>query len=364
MKLLEITAILEKFAPLALQENFDNSGLLIGDENAEICGALLCIDITEEVIDEAISLGFNLVIAHHPLIFKGLKKINGKNYIERCVQKAIKNDIALYAAHTNFDSVQYGVSCKMAEKIGLENLKVLSPCKDVLVKIVTFLPVKFIENVRTAAFEAGSGHIGNYESCSFSAQGEGTFRALDGAKPFLGKVGEMHTETENRLEFIVPAYLADNVMLAIKDAHPYEEPAIDIFPLKNAWESVGLGVVGMLKNPMSETEFLTYIKQTFGVGVIRHSKFLNKPIVRAALCGGSGAEFINNAKRCRADIYVTADVSYHKFFEAENSLVIADIGHFESEQFTKEIFYEILLKNFKNFAVEFSKNERNAVEYF
>ncbi|MDR1543770.1 MAG: Nif3-like dinuclear metal center hexameric protein [Prevotellaceae bacterium] len=364
MKLSEITQTFEHFAPLALQEDFDNSGLMVGDKNAEIRGALLCVDITESVLDEAIALGFNLVIAHHPLIFKGLKRLNGKNYIERCVQKAIRHDIALYAAHTNFDSVRQGVSYKMAEKIGLENLKILSPKKDALVKIVTFAPVEFAENVRIAAFEAGAGHIGNYDFCSFSAHGEGTFRALDGAEPFLGKTGEKHAEIEKRLEFISPAYLADNVVVAIHNAHPYEEPAIDIFPLKNAWENVGLGVVGTLKNPMSEQGFLTYIKQIFGVGAIRHSKFLNKPIAKVALCGGSGAEFISDVKRCGADIYVTADVSYHRFFEAENTLVIADIGHFESEQFTKEIFYEILLKNFPDFKVKFSEKEKNVVEYF
>jgi dinuclear metal center YbgI/SA1388 family protein len=364
MKLSEITQVLERFAPLALQEDFDNSGLLVGNGNTEIHGALLCVDITECVIDEAILLGYNLVIAHHPLIFKGLKRLTGQNYIERCVQKAIRHDIALYSAHTNFDSVQQGVSYKMAKKIGLENLKILSPKKNALTKIVTFLPVEFAENVRTAAFEAGAGHTGNYDFCSFSAHGEGTFRALNGAEPFLGKIGETHTETEKRIEFIAPACIADNVAVAIRDAHPYEEPAIDIFPLKNAWDNAGLGVVGTLKNPVSEQKFLAYIKQIFDVGSIRHSRFLNRPVAKVALCGGAGAEFISDAKRCGADVYVTADVSYHRFFEAENSLVIVDTGHFESEQFTKEIFYEILLKNFADFAVKFSEKEKNAVEYF
>jgi dinuclear metal center YbgI/SA1388 family protein len=364
MKLKQITQTLENFAPLALQEDFDNSGLIFGDENAEIRGALLCVDVTEEVIDEAISLNFNLIIAHHPLIFKELKKITGKNYIERCILKAIKNDVAIYAAHTNFDSVKNGVSYKMAEKIGLKNLSVLSPKKNALVKIVTFLPVEFSENVRYAAFEAGAGHIGNYDFCSFSAHGEGTFRALDGAEPFLGEIGKKHSEAENRLEFIAPAYLADNVIFAIKDAHPYEEPAIDVFALKNLWENVGLGVVGTLQKPMNEENFLSYIKQIFQVAAIKHSKLLGKNITKVALCGGSGAEFIGDAKRCGADIYITADISYHKFFEAENALIIADIGHFESEQFAKEIFYEQLIKVFPDFAVKFSKNEKNIVSCF
>jgi len=364
MKLKEITQTLENFAPVALQEEFDNSGLIIGDQNAEIRGVLLCVDVTESIIDEAISLGFNLIIAHHPLIFKGLKKISGKNYVERCILKAIKNDIAIYAAHTNFDSIKNGVSYKMAEKIGLKELKILSPKKDALVKIVTFVPAEFVENVRVAVWEAGAGHIGNYDCCSFSSNGEGTFRALDGANPFLGDLHKLHTEIEHRLEFVLPAYLVDNVIVALKNAHPYEEAVIDIFPLKNVWENVGLGVVGTLPKPMKEEEFLTYIKDIFDVKIIKHSKFLEKNISKVALCGGSGAEFINDAKRCGADIYVTADVSYHRFFEAENSLVIADIGHFESEQFTKEIFYEQLIKNFPNLAVQFSKVEKNVVSYF
>jgi len=364
MKLKEITKTLENFAPVALQEDFDNSGLIVGDQNAEISGALLCVDVTESIIDEAIALGFNLVIAHHPLIFKGLKKISGKNYIERCILKAIKNDIAIYAAHTNFDSVKNGVSYKMAEKIGLKDLKILSPKKDALVKIATFVPAEFAENVRVAVWNAGAGHIGNYDCCSFSANGEGTFRPLENSNPFLGKMDEKHTESESKIEFILPTYLVDRVLVAIKKTHPYEEAAIDIFPLKNVWENVGLGVVGTLPEAMKEEEFLAYLKEIFNVGVIKHSKFLEKPISTVALCGGSGSDFINDAKRCGADIYVTADVSYHRFFEAEKSLVIADIGHFESEQFTKEIFYEQLIKNFPNFAIQFSKKEKNIVEYF
>ena len=364
MKLKEITKVLENFAPLALQEDFDNAGLLVGNANAEISGALLCVDVTENVIDEAIEFGFNLIIAHHPLIFKGLKKILGKNYIERCILKAIKNDIAIYAAHTNFDSVKNGVSYKMAEKIGLKDLKILSPKENVLVKIATFVPAEFAENVRVAVCKAGAGHIGNYDYCTFSTSGKGTFRALDGANPFLGELHKLNTENEIKLEFVLPAYLVDNVVVALKDAHPYEEAAVDIFPLKNIWENVGLGVVGTLPKPMKEEEFLNYIKEIFDVGAIKHSKFLEKNISKVALCGGSGADFINDAKRCGADIYVTADVSYHRFFEAENLLVIADIGHFESEQFAKEIFYEQIIKNFPNFAVQFSKKEKNVIEYF
>jgi dinuclear metal center YbgI/SA1388 family protein len=365
MILNEIIKTLEAFAPLALQEDFDNSGLLIGNRNAEISCALLCIDITEEVIDEAISSKSNLVIAHHPLIFRGLKSITGKNYIERCVEKAIKNDIAIYAAHTNFDSIKNGVSYRMATKIGLKNISVLSPQKESLAKIATYVPEQFAHNVLNAMFEAGAGHIGNYDCCSYSIQGEGTFRALEGAEqPFVGKINELHTEKEKKIEVIVPDYLTENVIFAIKNSHPYREPAIDIFPLKNVWENTGLGVVGELSEAIQDTEFLLLVKKTFNVSAIKHSLLLNRKISKVALCGGSGAEFINNAKRCKADIYITADVSYHRFFEGENSLVIADIGHFESEQFTKEIFYEQITKKIPNFAVLFSKMEKNMVSVF
>ncbi len=364
MKVIQIINILESFAPTALQENFDNCGLITGSPDMEATGAILCIDITENIVDEAIKSGHNIIIAHHPLIFKGIKKINGTNYIERCIQKAIKNDIALYAAHTNFDIVNQGVSWKMAEKLNLNNIGVLVPKTDVLYKVVTFVPHKYLKHIKIAASEAGAGHIGNYDFCSYSSEGEGSFRALEGANPFVGEAFEVHTEQESRVEWIAPVYMVDNVVRAIKTAHPYEEPAIDIYPLKNKWENYGLGVVGELQMPTDEREFLQKIKEIFGTKAIKHSPLLNKKIVRVALCGGSGADFISHAKRSGADIYITGDVGYHKFFEAENQIVIADIGHFESEQYTKEIFYNQITKKIPNFAIRFSETEKNIVSYF
>lgn len=364
MKIYDIINILEEFAPTALQEGFDNCGLLVGNSSKEATGAILCIDVTENVVDEAIDKGCNIIIAHHPLIFKGIKRLNSSTYIERCIEKAIKHDLAIYAAHTNVDIVPHGVSHKMAELLNLQNLHILAPKSDILCKIVTFVPPTHIDHIRRAASEAGAGHIGNYDGCSYSSLGEGTFRALDGANPFVGKAFELHHEAENRVEWIAPSYIADNVIAAIRSAHPYEEPAIDVYPLKNRWENYGLGVVGNLQTPADEHQFLQRVKDIFGTKTIKHSPLLNKKIARVALCGGSGADFISHAKRSKADIYITGDVGYHKFFEAENQIVIADIGHFESEQFTKDIFYKQITKKFPNFAVRFSESETNIVSYF
>ncbi|MDE6986029.1 MAG: Nif3-like dinuclear metal center hexameric protein, partial [Bacteroides acidifaciens] len=229
MKIKEIVSALERFAPLPLQDGFDNAGLQIGLTEAEATGALLCLDVTEAVLDEAIALGYNLVISHHPLIFKGYKSITGKDYVERCILKAIKNDIVIYSAHTNLDNAQGGVNYKIAEKIGLKNLKVLEPKENSLVKLVTFVPNAQADAVREALFAAGCGSIGNYDSCSYNLKGEGTFRANEGAHPFCGTVGELHREDEVRIETILPVYKKAEVVKALLSVHPYEEPAFDLY---------------------------------------------------------------------------------------------------------------------------------------
>ncbi len=361
MKLYEIISVLENFAPPAYQESYDNSGLLVGDRNAEINSALLCIDSTEDVIDEAIENNISLVIAHHPIVFGGLKRFTGNNYVERTIIKAIKHNIAIYAAHTNLDSVQNGVNFKIAEKIGLQNVKVLSPIEKNLRKLVTFVPKLHLEKVQNAVFEAGAGKIGNYDQCSFNLNGTGTFRGLTGANPFVGQVGTLHFEEEVRLETIFPKHLQNKILTALLNAHPYEEVAYDIYSIENDNDSVGIGVVGNLPQAMEELEFLQNLKNIFEVKLLKHTPLLNKPIQKVALCGGSGSSLLKNAIRCGADIFISADFKYHQFFDAENKLIIADIGHYESEQFTKEIFYEILTKKFPNFAVQFSKKNTNPV---
>lgn len=354
---------MEEFAPLALQEDYDNAGLLVGDPMAKIKGALLCIDVTEKVIDEAISLGANLIISHHPLIFNGLKKILGTNAVQRSVIKAIKNDIAIYAAHTNIDNVLSGVNGKIADKIGLINTKILQPKKGNLLKLVCFVPKLHVQRVREAIFEAGGGNIGNYDACSFNAEGYGSFRPNSNAHPFVGEINKIHYEDEVRIEVILPEYFQSKVTEALIKVHPYEEPAYDFIPLKNVFNQVGAGLIGQLPEPKSEEVFLSKLKQIFNVPVIRHTNLTGKMIQKVAVCGGSGSFLLQDAIKANADIFISADFKYHDFFDAENKIIIADLGHFETEQFTKEVFYEVIQKKLPTFAIHISKINTNPIIY-
>lgn len=364
MRIREITQYIESAAPLALQESYDNAGLITGNPDWEVNAALLTIDVTEAVIDEAISKKINLVIAHHPIVFSGLKKFTGKNYVERTLIKAIKNDIAIYAAHTNLDSASRGVNQKIAEKLGLINCQVLQPAKGQLKKLVTFIPAEHAAKVQEAVFAAGAGRIGNYDSCGYSAEGFGSFRGNEESSPFVGEKGVIHTEKEIRFETIFPAWLQNRVIDALLKNHPYEEVAFDIFPLDNTFAGVGAGITGLLPQPVSETEFLGILKSTFKTGVIKHTALLGKPVEKVAVCGGAGSFLLNNAITSGAGFFVSSDFKYHQFFDAENKIVIADIGHFESEQFTKELFYELLTKKIPKFAVHFTEVNTNPVFYF
>ncbi|MGQ1786579.1 MULTISPECIES: Nif3-like dinuclear metal center hexameric protein [unclassified Saccharicrinis] len=363
MQIKQITKILEDFAPLSFQESYDNAGLIIGNKNDDVNGILITLDITEEVIDEAIELGFNFILAHHPIAMGGVKRFNGNNYTERVIIKAIKNSIAIYAGHTNVDSVMKGVNGKICEKIGLKDCEILAPKKGELFKIVTFVPESQSEMVRQAMFDVGAGNIGNYDSCSFNLQGQGTFRAGEETNPFVGNKGELHTEKEVRIETVVPAHLKGRVVSAMKKAHPYEEVAYDIYPLDNSYEQAGSGMYGILDSPEDELSFLKRIKETFGAGTVRYTNLLNKPIKKVAVCGGAGSFLINRAKSVGADIFISGDFKYHQFSDAENEIIIADIGHFESEQFTKEVFFELLTKKIPNFAVHLSKVNTNPIKY-
>jgi dinuclear metal center YbgI/SA1388 family protein len=363
MLIKDITQILEDFAPLSLQESYDNAGLIVGSKNAKVNGILVSLDITEEVIDEAIALGYNLIVAHHPIVMGGLKRFNGNSYVERSVIKAIKNDIAIYACHTNADSVMQGVNGKIADKIGLTNQQILAPKHQTLIKLVTFAPEGNAEDVRTALFKAGAGHIGNYDSCSFNTAGEGTFRGNAQSNPFAGKAGELHTENEIRIETIFPSYLKNKVIRALIEEHPYEEVAYDLYPLENEWAQVGSGMIGTLPNPEDEITFLKRIKEIFQCGTIKYTPLLNNPVQKIALCGGAGSFLLGKAKALGADVFISGDFKYHQFFDAENSIVIADIGHFESEQFTKEVFFELLTKKIPNFAIRLSKVNTNPIKY-
>ncbi|MBS2097926.1 Nif3-like dinuclear metal center hexameric protein [Carboxylicivirga linearis] len=354
---------MERFAPSALKEDFDNVGLLLGDANAEVKGVLVTLDITEKVIDEAIQNECNMIVSHHPIMLSGLKKITGKNDMERVVLKSIKNDIAIYASHTNADSVMNGVSGRMCKKLKLKKCKILSPKKESLVKLVVFVPVNHAEELRKAIFEAGAGVIGEYDSCSFNVIGQGTFKAGETTDPFVGKKGELHREEEVRIETIMPSFIEKKVVGEMIKAHPYEEVAYDIYPLRNQWATAGIGMIGELEYPVDELDFLNKVKEEFKVGCIRHTNLLNKKVKKVAVCGGSGSFLLGAAIAQNADVFITGDFKYHQFFDAEEQIIIADIGHFESEQYTKEVFFELLTKKFSNFAVRLSKENTNPVNY-
>jgi dinuclear metal center YbgI/SA1388 family protein len=363
MQLKQITNFIESVAPLAFQESYDNAGLIIGQPDDEISGILIALDVTEEILDEAITKNLNLIVCHHPIVFSGIKKLNGKNYIERCVAKAIKNDIAIYAAHTNLDSVFGGVNSKICEKLELQNCRILSPTPGFLKKLVTFVPVADAEKVRNAILEAGAGHIGNYDSCSFNQNGNGTFKGNDQTNPYVGEKNQLHTEEETRIETIFPKHIQSKVIQALLQSHPYEEVAYDIYPLDNEYAQAGIGMIGELQEPIDELVFLRKIKGAFNCEVVKHTQLLGKPIQKVAVCGGSGSSYLSKAISQKADIFISGDFKYHQFFDAENQIIIADIGHYESEQFTKEVFYELLTKKFPKFAVHLSDFSTNPISY-
>jgi len=364
MKIAEITNHLESLAPPALQEDYDNAGLLTGQAGWECTGILCALDTTEAVVEEAISLNCNLIVAHHPIIFRGLKKINGKNYVEKTIINAIKNDIAVYAIHTNLDNIISGVNHKIADKLGLQNQEILLPKENTLMKLYTFVPGKYAEKVRIAMFAAGAGSIGNYSECSFNTEGKGTFKAGENTNPFVGEKNIRHEENEIKLEVIFPFYLKNKILAALLQAHPYEEVAYDVIALANAYQNTGSGLTGLLPQQITETGFMDLLKKTFNLTVIRHTQLLQKPVKKVAICGGAGSFLISKAINAGVDFYITADVKYHEFFDADGKMVIADIGHWESEQFTIELLYDILQAKFPNFAVLKTKKVTNAVHYF
>ncbi len=363
IRIKNIADYLESIAPLSYQESYDNSGLITGNPDTEVKGVLICLDSTEAVIHEAIQTGCNLVIAHHPIIFSGLKKITGKNYVERTILLAIKNDIAIYAIHTNLDNVTNGVNKMIGDKLGLINLQILSPKSSLLRKLVTFCPLEDAPGVRDALFQAGAGNIGNYDECSFNMEGQGTFRGNEASNPTKGKKGERHLENEIRIETIFEYHKQNTILKALIKSHPYEEVAYDIFPLLNEFRQIGSGMVGELPENQSEMSFLKHVKETMKAGIIRHTSLLSKPVKKVAICGGSGSFLINEAIFSGAQVFITADYKYHQFFDSEEKIVIADIGHYESEQFTKDLIKTLILEKFSTFAVRLTEVNTNPVHY-
>lgn len=364
MRIKEIIQHFENIAHPALQESYDNCGLIVGDSNHTATGVLFSLDCTEAVVDEAIALGFNLTVAHHPIVFSGLKKINGNNYVERTIIKAIKKDIAIYAAHTNYDNIHEGVNAMIAEKLELTQTRILSPKANTLKKIATYVPSEHAAKIMDALSEAGAGSIGNYSNCSFQVIGTGTFKAKEAANPHVGKIGELHHETETKIEMIFPFYQERRILDALMKAHPYEEVAYDIFGLSDQSKDFGSGMIGELAVPMTEKDFMLMLKEKFQVPTIKHTALLNKEVKKVALCGGSGSFLLKAAKAAGADVYLSADFKYHEFFDAEGQILITDIGHYETEQFTPQLFYNHFVKYFSTFAARLSKVHTNPVNYF
>lgn len=360
----DIIRVLENRAHPALQESYDNAGLLTGNPTWECKGILCTLDATEEVVTEAKSRGCNLVVAHHPIIFGGLKKITGKNYVERTIIAAIKNDVAIYAIHTNLDNVIDGVNQQIADRLGLINRKILLPKPGQLVKLYAFVPQEHAEKVRTALFSAGAGNIGNYSEASFNMDGTGTFKGSENTRPFVGEPGKRHEEKEVKVEVILPVYLQQQVVAALLAAHPYEEVAYDLVQLSNDFQSVGSGLIGELPEELEEKGFLHMLKTSFELEIIRHTPFLGRKLRKVAVCGGAGSFLTGRAIAAGADVYVTADLKYHEFFDADGRILLADIGHWESEQFTSELLIDILQAKFPTFAVLKSGVKTNPVNYF
>ena len=359
----EVISIIEEFAPLNYAEDFDNVGLLVGDSSTEVSGALITLDTLEATVDEAIAKNCNLIVSFHPIIFSGLKKLTGRNYVERTVLKAIKNDIAIYAIHTALDNQYKGVNDMIAEKLGLTNRKILIPRTDSIKKLITFVPSEDAEKVRAALFESGAGSIGNYDNCSFNVSGRGSFKGNEDSNPVIGKKGEVHYENETQIGVTFQSHLQSKILKSLFESHPYEEVAYEIHSLENTNQHLGMGMIGELENETTAKDFLQQVKETFNCGGIRHSSLLEKPVKKIAVLGGSGAFAIENAKAAGADVFLTADLKYHDYYKAEQKLVLADIGHYESEQFTKNLLYSFLSKKISSFALILADTNTNPIHY-
>jgi len=363
MQVKDVAKVMEEIAPLTYAEDFDNVGLLVGDYSNDVTGILVTLDTTEEVVEEAIAKNCNLIISFHPIIFSGLKKLNGNNFVEKAVLKAIKNDINIYATHTALDNSKVGVNFKIAEQLRLTNTSILIPKENTIKQLITYVPTENLAALKNALYEAGAGKIGNYDSCGFSTEGKGDFRPIEGANPFIGEKGKLESVAESRVEVVMPQHLEGEILKALFNNHPYEEVAYSVINLNNKNKYIGIGMIGELEKEMSEQDFFSYLKTQMNTPMIRHSKLLNKKIKKVAVLGGSGAFAIKNAKNAGADIYITADLKYHDFFSSENKLVLADIGHFESEQFTKNLITSYLKEKFTNFVIFNSGINTNPVNY-
>ena len=364
MRIQDVIKILNAHAPLHYAEDFDNTGLLVGDANVVLTGVLVTLDTLETVVDEAIQHNCNLIVSFHPIIFSGLKKLNGASYVERTVQKAIKNDIAIFAIHTALDNAWNGVNAAICNKLELTNRSILVPKKQLIQKLTTFIPAQNLKTVQQALFDVGAGNIGNYSHCSFTTNGTGSFMGEKGSAPTIGNPGELRHEDETQLSVTFPKHLQNKVVSALFTSHPYEEIAYEITTLENTHQHIGMGMIGELTTEISEEDFLKQLKTTFKTGCVKHSAKTNKTIQKIAVLGGSGSFAIAAAKAAGADAFISADFKYHDFFQAEGNILLCDIGHYESEQYTKDLLVAVLTEKITNFAVVLSQTNTNPISYF
>jgi len=364
MQIKDVIQYMEELAPLAYAESYDNVGLLVGNKNTALTGILITHDTLEEVVDEAIIKKCNLIVSFHPIVFSGIKKFNGQNYVNRVIMKAIKNDIGIYATHTALDNVQNGVNSTICDRLNLINREILIPKTDFIYKLTTYVPDINADKLRSTLFATGAGNIGNYDECSFNISGKGTYKGNENSNPKIGVKGKFHIENETQISVTFEKHLESKILKVLFDNHPYEEVAYEVTKLTNTHQNIGLGMTGELTTPMNENEFLAFLKNEMNTSCIRHSNLIGKKIKKVAVLGGSGSSAIKNAKSSGADTYITSDLKYHDFYQAENSILLCDIGHYESEQYTKTLLYEFLSKKIPNFAIVLSSINTNPVNYF
>jgi dinuclear metal center YbgI/SA1388 family protein len=363
MKIQHLLDYLETLFPLHLQEDYDNSGLQLGDPNATLHGCLVALDCTERVVDEAIAKKCNLILTHHPLLFKGIKRIGMASSTERIITQCLKNDMVLYAIHTNLDNHGLGVNKKICDILGLQSTRPLVPNASNLFKLIVFSPKDAVETLHDALCDAGAGKLGNYYGCSFQSEGKGMFTPNEKANPTLGAAHTPEVVEEIKMEYIVPKQHLNHVLTAMHATHPYEEVAYDVMALINKDYSLGSGMVGELKEAVDAQEFLLEVKMKFNCKAIRYTPTLGKNIRRVAVCGGSGSFLLGEALRQKADVYISSDFKYHEFFGAEGKIIIADIGHYESEQFTQDLLCDIIKEKFPTFAVQITEHNTNPINF-
>lgn len=340
----EVVALIEELAPPGLAEAWDNSGWQVGDPNQEVDRVMVALDIDEQVAGEAVEKGVQLIISHHPLIMKGLKSIRLDTAAGRLTGKLIRAGIGAYAAHTNLDSTRGGINDRLAQKLGLQDTRVLFVVeKEKYLKLVVFVPESHLQDVMGALRRQGAGWIGNYSDCTFQVKGTGTFRPGEGTDPYIGKQGELERVEEVRLETIVPAPIVDKVLKAVIDAHPYEEVAYDLYPLALEGPAKGLGRVGNLSSPVKFSQFVQLVRQALNLSNVRFGGEEGETVNRVAICSGSGADLWPAARAMGAQVLVTGDVKYHAARDMlAGGIKFVDAGHYGTEKIVVELLGDYL----------------------